>query len=235
MPPLLPVHIAAGGLAIVVGAIALFAAKGANLHRKSGMVFVAAMLTMGLSGSALALKDGWNANAMGGFMSAYLVTTAWTTVRRPDTGARQLEVGGMVLIFALGLLNLVLGIVAVTSPRGMLSGVPFPAFFIFSTVALFAGVGDLRVVRSGVLKGAPRLRRHLWRMCFALFIATGSFFSIRSRVARILPAPFLGGGTRLIPILLPLLLMIFWLWRVRAGRATTRAGPLVPATAREAV
>ena len=221
MQGLLPVHIVAGGLAIVVGAVALSAAKGAWLHRKSGAVFVAAMLTMGLSGSALALGDGLNPNALGGFMSAYLVVTAWATVRPPSVGARQLAVGAMLVALALGLLDLALGIVAVGRPHRTLAGVPAPAFFIFAIVGLLAAIGDLRVIRAGTgaLRGAARLRRHLWRMCFALFIAAGSFFSIRSRVARILPEPFLGPGMRVLPIILPLLLMAYWLWRVRAGRS----------------
>jgi uncharacterized membrane protein len=230
MPPLLPVHIAAGGLAIVVGAVALFAAKGANLHRKSGIVFVAAMLTMGLSGSALALRDGWNANAMGGFISAYMVITAWTTVRRPPAGARQLEIGGLLVAAALGLSNLAMGLVAVNSPRRMLNGVPFLAFFIFATVALLAAAGDFRVLRWGALKGAARLRRHLWRMSFALFIAAGSFFSIRARVARVLPEPFLGGGVRAFLVLFPLLAMLYWLWRIGGRRAQRWLGG-VPARA----
>jgi hypothetical protein len=33
---LLPIHIAAGGLAIVLGAVALLVKKGGNLHRLSG-------------------------------------------------------------------------------------------------------------------------------------------------------------------------------------------------------
>ena len=37
---ILPAHILAGGLALVVGYVALYATKGATLHRKSGMVFV---------------------------------------------------------------------------------------------------------------------------------------------------------------------------------------------------
>jgi uncharacterized membrane protein len=226
MQALLPVHIVAGGLAIVVGAVALAAAKGAWLHRKSGAVFVAAMLTMGLSGSALALRDGLNPNALGGFMSAYLVVTAWATVHPLSVGARQLVVGAMLVALALGLLDLVLGIVAVGSPHRALGGVPAPAFFIFAIVGLLAAAGDFRVIRAGTgaLRGAARLRRHLWRMCFALFIAAGSFFSIRSRVARILPEPFLGPGMRVLPIVLPLLLMAYWLWRVRGRRVQMRFG-----------
>jgi uncharacterized membrane protein len=33
---LLPIHIAAGGLAIVLGAVALSAKKGGTIHRRSG-------------------------------------------------------------------------------------------------------------------------------------------------------------------------------------------------------
>src|SRR5439155_15945871 len=79
---LLPVHIVAGGFAIVLGGIALLAAKGGTLHRGSGILFVYAMLTMGISASILALKGGiTNPNFLGGFTSAYFVVTALTTVR----------------------------------------------------------------------------------------------------------------------------------------------------------
>src|SRR5262249_61925652 len=42
VPLLLPVHITAGGLAIILGAVALLSSKGATLHRRSGALFIAA-------------------------------------------------------------------------------------------------------------------------------------------------------------------------------------------------
>ena len=51
-------------------------------------------------------------------------------------------------------------------------------------------------------------------MCFALFIAAGSFFSIRERVAKILPEPFTIAPMRALPILLVFGAMFYWLWRV---------------------
>ena len=87
---LLPVHIVAGGLAIILGGMALLAAKGRWLHRQSGLLFVYAMLTMGISGSLLALRQSLtNANVLGGFMSAYFVVTALTTVREPTAWTRR--------------------------------------------------------------------------------------------------------------------------------------------------
>ena len=91
--------------------------------------------------------------------------------------------------------------------------------FFLATVMLLAAVGDVRILRSGVPRGGPRLTRHLWRMCFALFIAAGSFFSVRERVAKILPEPFTTGPMRALPILLLFGAMFYWLWRVRRHQA----------------
>jgi len=64
-------------------------------------------------------------------------------------------------------------------------------------------------------------------MCFALFIASGSFFSIRERVAKILPALFTTVPMRMLPIVLVFVAMFYWLWRLR-GRRT------LPVIARDA-
>ena len=37
---LLPIHVVAGGLALVLGAVALLARKGGATHRRSGLLFV---------------------------------------------------------------------------------------------------------------------------------------------------------------------------------------------------
>ena len=63
MNMLLPIHVAAGGLALVLGAVAL--------HRRSGLLFVYAMLVMGISASILG-------NVGGGLMTIYFVGTALT-------------------------------------------------------------------------------------------------------------------------------------------------------------
>jgi hypothetical protein len=55
-------------------------------------------------------------------------------------------------------------------------------------------------------------------MCFALFIAAGSFFSIRARVATILPEPLTTPLMRALPVVLIFVAMFYWLWRVRGRR-----------------
>ena len=98
----------------------------------------------------------------------------------------------------------------------------------FGVVALFAGEGDRRMIRAGGLKGASRLRRHLWRMCTALFIAAGSFFL--GPVRRI-PEPLRIPALRLIPLVV-LVTMAYWLWRYRRKRIPRN---VVGASAPEAI
>lgn len=105
----------------------------------------------------------------------------------------------------------------------MIDGVPYVAMVMFAVITALAAAGDARILRGGPLQGGRRLARHLWRMCFALFIATGSFFSIRARVARVLPEPFTTAPMRTLLMVLPLIAMIYWLWRVRRGVPTRLA------------
>jgi hypothetical protein len=221
---LLPVHIVAGGLAIVLGGVALAVRKGGTLHRRSGILFVYAMLTMGISGSILALRQSLtNANVLGGFMSAYFVVTALTTVRPVSAWTRSLNRAALGVAIALSLIDIYLGFIAFRSPGHAIGGVPFFMPFFIAAVLALAAAGDLRAKRPGTLRAGKRLARHLWRMCFALFIAAGSFFSIRERVAKILPKPFTTPAMRALPIVLLFAAMFYWLWRVRAGRMLARA------------
>ncbi len=206
--PLLPIHIAAGGLALVLGAIALSVKKGGTFHRRSGLLFVHAMLVMGISAAFLG-------NVGGGLMAVYFVVTALTTVRPVSSWTRGLNVAALILVSGLALLDILGGLKAFNSPHGVLDGVPFAMFFFLATIMLLAAAGDVRTMRSGLPRGGPRLARHLWRMCFALFIAAGSFFSIRERVAKILPEPLTTAPMRMLPILLIFGAMFYWLWRVR--------------------
>jgi hypothetical protein len=215
----LRVHILAAGLGLVFGWVALSAAKGAPLHRKSGILFVYAMLTMSLTAAAMAAFKGEAGNVIAGLLTAYLVTTALLTVRPPTAGLRRAEVGIMLMALALSVAIVTLAFQALASPTGTRFGIPFGMYFMFGTVAVLACIGDVRMIRSGGLRGRPRLARHLWRMCYALFIATASFFlGPRARVARVLPEQLLHPGLLALPVLAVLGLMFYWLWRVRSTR-----------------
>ena len=218
---LLPIHVAAGGVALVLGAVALLTRKGGTAHRRSGLLFVYVMLVLGASASILGfLKNGpSDGNVFAGIMTAYFVGTALTTVRPVSRWTRGINVAALTIAVGLALGGIVGGVEKFNSPGVSPGGVPLRTIgvmsFFLAAVLLLAAAGDLRIMRFGVPRGGPRLARHLWRMCFALFIAAGSFFSIRERVATILPEPFTTAPMRALPILLLFGTMFYWLWRVR--------------------
>jgi hypothetical protein len=230
---LLPIHVIAGGLAMVLGFTALFAKKGGTTHRRSRLLFVCAMLVMGFTASILGFRNGpADGNAMAGLMTVYFVGTALTTVRRPSAWTGRINAAALTMAAGLALFMSVSGIRAVNSTFISPNGVPFRTIgmmsLIIATVLLLAAAGDVRVMRFGLPRRGPRLARHLWRMCFALFIAAGSFFSIRERVATVLPEPFTTAPMRAPPLALLFGVMCFWLLRLRGRRALPALGRLDP-------
>jgi uncharacterized membrane protein len=76
---LLPIHIAAAGIGLVSGAVALTTAKGRAIHRKSGIVFVYSMCAMCASALVAAAARGQTANVLAALMTSYLVITGLMT------------------------------------------------------------------------------------------------------------------------------------------------------------
>lgn len=207
-------HVLAGLLALAAGAVALAAAKGKKLHRDSGKLFAGAMLFMSASGAAMAAVKPDRISVVAGTLTFYLVATGLLALRRPRPGARRLEAAALLVALAVSAAGFRLGLFASASPRGTIDGLPAAPAFLFGVVALFAAIGDARLVRAGSLEGARRIARHLWRMCFALWIAAASFFLGQPQV---FPAPLRRSGLLALPVLAVLLLLFYWLARVRLG------------------
>jgi hypothetical protein len=217
VPIILPVHIITASLGLVAGFVALYAAKGAPVHRKFGMVFVCAMLTMTSTGIVIAAVRGAAPalNIPAGLITAYLVTAGLTTLRPSTVRSPWLDRGGMLVAFGVGLTCLAFGLEAVAN-GGTRQGMPAFPFFLFGFAGVFGTVGDLRRMRSGALSGPSRMARHLWRMSFALFIAALSFFIGQ---ADVIPKPIRIMPLLAIPPFLVLGTMLYWLRRVRFRRA----------------
>jgi hypothetical protein len=210
------VHIVGGSVAILAGYVALYAVKGATVHRRSGMLFVYAMLAMAGLGAAIAAVGKTEGSVIAGVTTCYLVITGMTTVRRPAWWSARLDVGLMALAWVVSATSLTLGVVTAARPSGRMDGLPPFPFFMFGAVALLAAVGDVRMIRSGGVQGSSRLVRHLWRMCWALWIAAGSFFLGQ---ADEIPAALRIPALLAVPALTPLVAMLYWLWRVRVRQS----------------
>ncbi len=212
------IHIVAGSLGLISGFVALYAAKGAPLHRRAGRVFVSVMLTMTLTGITIAAVRGVAPaiNIPAGLLTAYLVVTGLTTLRPLAAGPRWLDLGAMLVGLAIGMISLAFGLDALAN-GGEKDGMPAFPFLMFGVVGMLASVGDLRMLLAGTLSGRSRLTRHLWRMSFALFIAALSFFLGQSdelpRAFRILPLLAL-------PPVAVLVTLLYWVWRVRVRRGS---------------
>jgi hypothetical protein len=223
--PILLAHICGGTLGLLSGTAAMTFRKGSPRHVLAGKVFVASMLTMGAVAVYLAITRHQPNNIGGGIFTFYLIGTAWLTARRRDGETSRFDWVALLIPLALGVLTWLSGISVVRRGASSQDGVPVAMTFFMGSVMLLAAAGDVRMlVRGGVL-GAKRIARHLWRMCFGLFIAAGSFFfGGANRPLRLLSTVGLGQhlpralfsiGLYLVLTILPLVLLVFWLVRVR--------------------
>jgi len=227
--PILIVHICAGSLGLLSGTAAMSFRKGSPRHVLAGRVFVASMLTMGVFAVYLAITRHQPNNIGGGILTIYLIGTAWLTARRRDGETSRFDWVVLLIPLALGTVTWMNGINVVRSGASSQDGVPVGMTFFMGSVMLLAAAGDVRMLVRGGVFGAKRIARHLWRMCFGLFIAAGSFFlGPSNRPLRLLSAVGLGQhlspalfstGVYLVLTVLPLILLIFWLVRVRFTNA----------------
>jgi uncharacterized membrane protein len=225
----LGVHIASGLTALVAGAAAIAGRKGGGMHASAGTWFCAAMLVLGVTAAILEPFRPVPGSPVGGIMVCYFVVTAWMTARRRGGKAGWVEraacagaLGGAALI-AWG------GVTGATTPAGR------GPIFAFAGICLLAGLLDLNAILRK-LSPAQRIARHLWRMCFAFFIATGSFFLGQQDV---LPSAVRGSPILFVLAFAPFAVMAFWLVRIRFGKALARlklrgAAPLVQGPAGQA-
>ena len=208
----LALHIGGGSVGIVAGYGAVSVGKGESRHRAFGKVFCIAMVIMAVAATGLALWIHQIGNVVGGVFAFYLVATAWRTARMPEGGTGRFEIIALLAILAGALTLLALGLIASLSPRGGFEGYGAPLYYVLGSLAAFAAALDLKVVVRGEVWGASRIARHLWRMCFAFFFATGSFFLGQQKVM----PPIMHGSVVLWVLgLAPLGVMLFWLIRVR--------------------
>jgi hypothetical protein len=215
--PLVFIHVCGAFLGLLSGAAALLLRKGSRPHRAAGNVFFVSMLCMSASAAYVAAFMRPNLmNVVAGVLTFYLVATAWLTVRRKEGESGLLEVCLMLAALADGAAALNFGWEAANGATGMKDGTPAAAYFVFGSVALLAASLDVKTLIRGGTLGAHRIARHLWRMCFAMLIATTSLFLGRQQM---FPEAIRKTQLLNVPILIVVGLTIFWLCRVLFSKA----------------
>ena len=229
-------HIAGGTLAMLAGAAALALRKGGRPHRLAGHIFFVSMLVMAAIGAIvsplLSPIEGdprWFDSLAGGF-AFYLAATGWATVRRKGGTIGRFEIAAFIFVALIAAAAAAMGTVAAGRPGGSLAGYEASGYYVFAGLFALAAALDLNMIMRGGLSGVPRLSRHVWRMCLALFIALGAFFFGQQRV---MPEFVQGSPLLAIPPFATLGLMAFWLLRLRLarlfGRLTRRLRREAPA------
>ena len=213
-------HIGGGSVGLVSGTVAAIATKGGRVHRAAGNVFFYSMLLMAVFAVFLGfVRPGQLVNVFIGIFAFYLVGTGWQTVQRPQGaigGAEKFALIVGILLCAPFLIlsfQLAAGLPTFFKSAVALKGPVLIAIYSFTSVLAIAAIGDAKVVITGGIAGVPRIARHLWRMCLGLTLAAGSAFT--NGFARFLPGPYHVPPIFFFPQFLPLILLVFWMIRVR--------------------
>ena len=213
---LLWVHIAAGIASVLIGAVAIAARKGGRLHTSSGTWFAVAMIVLAITASILEpFRKTEPGSPLVGLVVVYFVATSWVTARRRNGSTGKFEIGACIAALLTAALVAWDGFTGAISPTPIGRG----PVFVMAGLLLLAGLGDLNTILREKLTAAQRISRHLWRMCFAFFIATGSFFIGQQDI---LPAAVRGSPVLFLLGFAPLAVMAFWLVRLRFARALAK-------------
>jgi uncharacterized membrane protein len=213
-------HICSAIVGLLAGWSALVFRKGGRMHRATGDVFAAGMLIMGSTGLCMAVVKGEPGNAVGGMLMCYLAATAWAVVWRKAGEIGVFEYGAAFVGLTAAAVMLSLG-VWVERHGPFTDGLPDGPYFAFGTVALLCAISDVRMLVRGGLVGAQRMTRHVARMGLALSFGTISLFLGKQQH---FPAALVKSHVLNVPILIVAVVIIYWVIRVRFGKAYKRPG-----------
>ncbi len=208
---------------VAAGVTALLSRKGMRLHRNSGKAFVVLYFLMGLVISTSLFASATLISTLGIVFTAliiYLVLTSWVTVKVPPSTLSRINYAAPAVVISIGSLALFWGCQALTGRLQLADDIPVAAYFAFAALAFFAAHRDISVVRRGGIAGTPRLIRHLWRMCLALYFSVATLFTGPGSV--IFPDAIRGSWPLVIPEMSVAALTIYLV--VRLTRADTQRG-----------
>ncbi len=213
------IHVAAGVIALVSGAVAIAVRKGNNVHVSAGTGFCMAMFVLGVTASILSPFKSPPESPIAGIMVCYFVATAWMAARRRSGTPGRFEMIACAIVLLIAIAIIGEGIKLAHSPTPPSAPPGVGGLLALGAICLLAGLGDLKFILRGKLSATQRISRHLWRMCFAFFIATGSFFLGQQDV---LPQAVRGSPLLFVLAFAPFALMFFWLAWIRF----TKTSPL---------
>jgi len=208
---LIIIHTVAGSIAILSGFAALSLPKSSKSHRTVGNIFVLMILFLGLTGIYIAYSRSIMISFVNGILLCYFVSTAWMSVKQKAGTIGKFEWFAFFVALAIVGMLINFGLEASQNPNGKLDGFGPQVFYFFATVATVAALLDLKMIVNRGISAHHRIIRHLWRMCFPMFMATAAFFLGQ---AKLLPEPVRKMEYLAVPVVIVLLSMAYWILRV---------------------
>lgn len=209
---LLYVHIGGGAIGLLSGVVASLSSKGKKIHRIAGKIFYLSMLTCYFIGALVApfLASEKSTNFVAAVLAMYLLITGVQASTRRNFIAGVVEKIGFVIALSITIMGLVFILLASQSINGTVDGAPPEAFILFVVAGTLATIGELRVILHKRLTQRSRIIRHIWRMCFSFFIASGSLFFGQ---AQLLPDWFNSSLLPLVFGLFPIVILLIGLFK----------------------
>jgi len=211
IPQIAFIHLVAGTITVLAGAIAMMSQKGKFLHRFVGNLYLGCMIALSLSGLYLSFTRSIVFTVFLSILALYLVVTGWLAAKRKDGATGGLE---KVAMFAIAISALACAISGFMTPVVLASPEDVPpaiAYYVLAGLAAFFGFLDYKVIKSSGVSGKRRIARHLWRMCLSMFLATTIFFVGNGNL---LPELFHNPYILTAPTLAVVVITVFWICRV---------------------
>ncbi|MFT7417970.1 MAG: putative membrane protein [Glaciecola sp.] len=219
LPIIAQLHLAVGTLAVVGGFAAMLLPKGKTLHKFAGKIFFYTMLALCFSGIYLTFARSLQLTLLLAIFSLYLLLTGWYAMARKDSRVTVFDKVGFYVISTIGIATLIFSILGWSlNWHYPSSEPPYPGYLIFVIFSAFLAYWDYQLLVTKVLVGTKRLIRHLWRMHFALLIATFIFFGGNSNV---LPEALRTDFILMAPIVTVLTFMFGWLVYVKVFKKSS--------------
>ena len=209
-PLLVYAHIVTGTVGLLSGTGAMILRKGSRWHINVGKVYLISMLVTSAIGTYGSLFAPERISTIVGPLTIYLVITAWLAFRCTENKARWTLNASVIMAILIAAAGYYFGFDILNKTEANV-GFPYWLYFFFGSVALMAGLMDVRVILHGGIFGKQRLIRHLWRMCFSLFLATASLFLGQPQV---FPESIRKPQLLMIPVVIVLVSLLFWLLKM---------------------
>lgn len=170
-------HIVAGFTALLSGGISFVATKGKALHKRSGMIYTAAMLAVGLSAIIMCLLRYNPFLFTVGIFSTYMTVTGYRSLQYHKKSQSIALLPDWLLLISAFLLAGGFSLHMILEEGLSLQGIQL-VLMVFMSILLLFIISDLRLlIKTNTLSRKGMLRRHIGRMGGA-YISTLTAFLV---------------------------------------------------------